>query len=184
MSATELELSQAPDGETDEQEREAFLRSFGDLPNSDEADQVGLDIIIDRYLERIAEREAEIARNAEISARRVEMIKQWERDANVSLERECRWLQQQIEGFSRQYDFGKKKTRALPHGEFGNRWQPERIEIIDPVAAVAFAKANGLEIKESVNKTPLHDHVKKTGIIPDGVEVVPGWDKFFVKAGL
>ncbi len=50
-------------------------------------------------------------------------------------------------------------------------------------AAVAFAKTHAMEIKESVNKTPLLEYFKATGEIPDGTEYVSSEDKFFLQAG-
>lgn len=168
--------------DTSEQEMEIFLRSVESplLPTED--DLTSIDTTVDYYFELIREREAEIARNSEVAARRAAIIEAWKVDANRPHQREIQWLLVTIEGLTRSYDYGKKRTRSLPHGEFGLRRQPESINIVDMPAAVAFAKANDLEIKESVLKTPLHDYLERTGVIPDGVELVAAYDKFFARA--
>lgn len=150
-----------------------------DLPT----DRVGLDQHIDRLLAKLAEREAEIATNDAIAKRRIDDIEAWRRQQNETHEREAQWIRQQVAAIAKRYDFGKRKSRDLPSGTFGHRWRPETIEIVDEAAAVAFAEANGLEIKKSVNKTPLVSHLKETDIVPDGCKIVPGEDSFFVTVG-
>ncbi len=169
----------------EELDREAFLRSLDTVPVSEDLDNpVNTDVVLDHYLEHLARREAEIEQNRAVAERRIDMIRLWERDANASNERECAWLRHVIETIARGYDFGKKKSRALPSGTFGYRARPATLEILDMPAAVAFAEANKLEIKKSVNKTPLLDYFKAhKGIIPDGCEYVAGADVFFVKTG-
>jgi hypothetical protein len=170
--------------DTSEQEMEMFLRSVDpELPITDPADdsQATLDLVIDRYFEMIAERDAKIAVNAEIARRKIEMIQKWEQDANGAFERENQWLWNTIRGLTRSYDYGKKKSRTLPHGEFGNRWQGPTIEIVDMDKAVAFAESKGLEIKKTVNKTPLLKHLEATKEMPAGCVPVPGEDRFFAK---
>lgn len=170
---------------TEEQEREAFLQALDTFPLTEDLDDpINTDVALDHYLEQLGQREQEIARNHEIAERRHAMIAAWEREANGSLERECQWLRQQIEAWGRPYDFGSKKSRALPHGSFGYRSTPAKVEITDMEAAVAFAEAEGLEVKKTVGKKPLMDYIKDhQGIIPDGCEHVDGSESFFVKTG-
>lgn len=170
----------APDWIIEEdREREAFIRSLDTFPVSDDATTT--DVVLDHYLEQLREREAEIARNREVAERRKAMIDQWLSDALAGHEREAKWLRQQIEAFARDYDFGRRKSRSLPHGTIGYRARPDTLEIVDPAAALAFAKAYGLETKETVNKTPLLQYFKAGGVVPDGCEYVEGAETFYVR---
>ena len=179
---TEIMATNVDEATTDEQDdgREAFLQSL-EL-ESGHADQVGLDVYIDHLGERLREREDEIARTREIAQRRIEMIQSWANHATAQVERECVWIRLQIEANAQFYDFGKKKSRELPHVTFGYRARPATLNVVDMPAAVAFAEAHELEIKKTVNKTPLVGYFKTHGgIIPDGCEYVDGSDDFFVK---
>ena len=165
MSAAEGNLVSyiQPAASEEEGEREAFLRTLDEeLPIEDAGDdsRVTLDLVIDRYFE---------------------MIQKWEQDANASYARENQWLHITILGFARSYDFPKGKTRKLPHGEFGKRWQGPTIEIVDMDKAVAFAEENGLEIKKTVGKTPLLKHMEATKKLPPGCAPVPGEDRIFAR---
>lgn len=168
--------------DVEEMQREAFLRSL-DVPEFDES-QTSIDVAIDRYLEALAERERAIQENGDVADRRKAMIDAWLADANRGHEREVRWLRHLIASLAEGYDFGKKKSRSLPSGTFGYRSKPATLEIVDMDAAVAFAEAHGLEVKRSVNKTPLLNHMKETGTVPDGTEYVDGSETFFVKAAV
>lgn len=185
MSAEALAAADDDWERQQEQEREAFFRSLdlGFAVAEDIDDPVNTDVAVDFYLERLVEREAEIARNGEIAARRKAMIDAWLQEANAQHEREAAWLRLQIEAFARTYDFGKKKSRSLPHGTFGFRTRAGTLEIQDMPAAVAFAEANELEVKKTVNKTPLLAHFKATGEIPDGCEYVEGGESVYIKPG-
>lgn len=182
MNAPELDFDTVVSEE--EREREAFLRTLDTFGVSDDLDDpVNTDVVIDHYLAALADREAEMARNAQVFTRRVAMLEGWLKDVNASAEREAKWLRQQIEAFARDYDFGKKKSRALPHGTIGYRASRETLEITDMDAAAAFAVERGLETKVAVNKTPLLECFRKDGIVPDGCEYVAGGDHFYIRVG-
>lgn len=163
-------------------EREAYLASLDPVPSGEYgASAAELDARIDVYLAKLGELETEIARNAEIADRRVQMIRAWEAEANGRLDREAGWLRQAVASLAEGYDYGKKKSRALPHGTFGVRQGRDTLEIRDQAAAVAFAQANGLPVVTSVGKTPLMEHLKATGEVPDGCELRAATSVFFVQ---
>lgn len=168
---------------TEEQLREAFLRTLDTVPGFNESDPASIDAVLDVYLEALAGREREMQRNAEVADRRKAMIDLWLADANRTHEREAAWLRHMIETIAAQYDFGKKKSRTLPAGTFGYRSKPATLEIVDMAAAVAFAEAHQLEVKRTVGKTPLLQAFKASGIVPDGTEYVEGSESFYVKVG-
>ena len=187
--AVSFELAPAPDaaaGPVQDFEREAFFREVDVFPApADVDDPVGVDTALDHYLQLLFDREQEMQRNREIAERRHAMIEAWEQDVNGSLKRECRWLKLEIEALAAGYDFGTKRSRALPHGSFGYRRGADRIEIAEPARAIAWAEGNGLEseVKKSIGKTPLLKHLKATGELPDGCEFIEGSDAFFIKSG-
>lgn len=171
---------------TDEQERETFLQSLDlDVPifSHELGNRPQLDTFLDRYLEALAERERTIAENRRVADARKAMIDRWLQSENARIEREASWLTRQIEAFAFDYDYGKKKSRSLPHGTFGIRRSPDRLEIVDESAAVDYAVDCGLQeaIKYSILKTPLLKHLKATGEIPDGCELREGVESFYVK---
>jgi len=148
----------------------------------------------DYLLEKMREEQAALRHLADFTERRVDMIRQHADIEGQKIQRRLDYLESKLrmcvpydpDAFVSQYG---KKSIKLPHGTIGYRSSKETVEIRDKDAALAFAKANGLDIKvtETVNKTPLLDYVKATGDVPDpdvcGFELVPGSDDFFVKAG-
>lgn len=181
-TAVDLQTFDRAAWEREEAERAEFFAALEEGFGDDDS-RAGLDTRLDFLLQKMADRALAIANNDEVADRRIAMIEGWRRQQNATIEREIGWLRLHFEALSDGYDFGAKKSRALPHGTFGFRKKGDTLEIIDMPAAVTFAEANGLEIKRSVNKTPLLEHFRKTGEIPDGTEFVPGGDAFFVKAG-
>lgn len=167
-------------------EEEAFFQAL-DLEVPVFSDELGnrpqLDTFIDHYLEALAERERTIAENRRVADARKAMIEQWLQSENTRIEREAFWLTRQIEAFAAEYDYGKKKSRNLPHGTFGVRRSPDRLEVNDEAAALEYAATHGIAgaIKRSILKTPLLKHLKETGDIPDGCELLEGTDTFYVK---
>lgn len=179
MIAGNLIAHAPPPPDPEAEERAAFYAEIeAEVPETE-----ALDVRLDYLLSRIGDLKAEIAGNNEVADRRVAMIEGWRAQANGSLERRAWWIQLQIEALADGYDYRGKKSRSLPAGSFGFRKKSDTLEIVDMPTAVAFAEANSLEIKRSVNKTPLLIHFKATGEIPAGTEFVPGGDEFFVRAG-
>ena len=84
-----------------------------------------------------------------------------------------------LEGINRQSG-GRKKSIGLPSG---------RIQLIQPKDAyiwekedtiLEWAKKNlpgAVQIKETIKKPEIKEHVKKTGEIPDGLKIEPGSEK-------
>lgn len=143
-----------------------------------------LDASMDRYLEALGRREAEIARNEAVADLRKKEIDWWCEHENARMEREARWLRHVLEVMGKAYDFGAKKSRNLPHGVFGFRRGKDRINVLDMALAVEAAEAAGLPIKKEVGKTELLELVKSTGEVPAGVELVSGEDAFYAKASV
>lgn len=174
--------------EEDEQE---FLASFLSKAHADAAvtDKTDTDIRVDWLLEKLGKRQAQIAQNNAIAEARKLQVEDWRQAENAKIERSISWIEYQIrellppDGESFQEAYGQK-SRALPFGRVGFRQNPARVEVFDEDRALAWAKLHKLDIKikESVSKTDLKKAAEHTQDPPDGFEVVPGLEEFYVKA--
>lgn len=146
----------------------------------------------DYLLERLAREHALMERTRGAAKLRIEMIKANEAEELRKIENRCGWLEAKIrthmpgDGARFKAVYGKKSV-AMASGEVGFRLHPASVEITDPQKALAYAKANGLEVKvtETVNRTPLKEHVirdlDRCEPIPetDGFKFVPARDEFY-----
>lgn len=147
---------------------------------------------VDYLLEKIAEEHAKASAVAEFTTRRMQMVRDHGEREIGQHHRNVRYLESKIRaavpstGRGMQEVFGKKSL-TLPHGTVGYRASSETIVVEDPAKALAWAKAEGLEItvKESVGKTPLHAYIQRTGLIPEleecGFRLEPGGERWYVK---
>jgi hypothetical protein len=149
----------------------------GDVP----ADPVELDRWIDWRLRRIAQERAQMERNTDIARAEIERYTRWLDEANATHANSIAWLEGQVEQAARGYDFGKKKSRRLPHGTFGYRQAGGRATIMDMAAAVAFARQHDVPVKESVSTAELKAFIESTGAELPFVEIEPKQDHFYVK---
>src|SRR5690606_33010928 len=85
----------------DADDREHYLRSLDpELVIDEDLDNPAtVDVAIDRCIEKLAEQQAEAARNSDVAARRIDMIRACEQDVNGRLERQSGWLLHQIEAW-------------------------------------------------------------------------------------
>jgi phage host-nuclease inhibitor protein Gam len=155
-------------------------------------DRARVDTMLDTALQKLGELDAEISTAEEIADQRkrdtLERIERWLAGETAPLRRQRDFLARQIEAIARQYDFGGKKSRSLPHGKFGRRRSGDKIEITDMPAALAFAERMGVEVKvvREVQRTPIKDFLSAhPGFKPNpeehGFTVVPGTDNFYVE---
>lgn len=161
------------------------------LPDGD--DLTGAELRVDYLLEKLAAEHERIIGVEAFTKRRVEMVLAHKATELAKLAKRVEWLESKIRehmpldsvGFKKQYG---AKSHRLPHGQIGYRSSRATVDIVDPVRALEFAKARGLEISvtERVNKTPLLDYVRETGDYPDdaGFTVVEPSDEFFVSPDL
>lgn len=150
---------------------------------------------VDYLLERLSSEHARIERVRGAAKLRIEMIRANEAEELRKLEGRVAWLEQKIrdhvpgDGARFKAVYGKKSL-SMAAGEVGFKQHPASIEITNPARALGYAKEHGLEIKvtESVNKTPLKEHVIRTGIEPDaetdGFAFIPARDEFFASPRL
>jgi hypothetical protein len=79
---------------------------------------------------------------------------------------------------------GRRRTIALPGGQVGLRAVPLRVLIRDEELVMKWAKQacpTAVVTSERLLKTPVVQHVERTGEIPAGIEIVPPHDEFFVR---
>ena len=160
------------------------------MPKGD--DLTAAELRADYLLEKQTEAEAQLAHLRDFTARRIAMIADHGAAEAAKIEGRIGYLSSKLrvlvpmdaEKFTATYG---KKSLNLPHGKLGFRAVQPTVEIHDAGKALAFAKANGLDVtvKESVGKKPLIQYVKTSGALPDemeaGFEWVDGYDAFFAK---
>lgn len=155
-----------------------------DMPPS----RIEQDLWIDRRLRALAMIEAEIEHNNAVAKARVEEIEAWVAGENAPLERQKKFLEEQLMLAARTYPYAGKKSRRFPSGgELGSRHVPECIVITDEAEALAYAKAHpglavDVKVKESIGLKSLLDFYRSTDVIPPGCDLVPAEERYFVKA--
>ena len=90
------------------------------------------------------------------------------------------WARQQV---AQQHD--GRRSVSLPAGKVGFRIEPTRLAITDETKLLAWCRANlpsAIRVIESVPKTPLMEHIKLTGEVPDGAEIQGGGERFHITA--
>lgn len=150
---------------------------------------------VDYLMEKLSEEAKRAEHVADFTARRVQMVCDHAEVETAKIRKRMAWLESRIrehlplDAASFKKTYGAKSHR-LPSGQVGYRASRATVEIVDPTKALAFAKAEGLEVKvtEVVNKTPLLEHVMRSGAEPDperdGFAFVPPVDSFFVSPDL
>lgn len=187
---TEYEvLHIVPTPTTDPSEQDCDLLAWleeQDVLNGETFDpeQAARDGYIDHLLALMADLDAEHAADSALAERRIEertrVIREWAAAQAERYQRRRDYLEQQLRVLAAHVDMRGKRSRTFPHGKVGLRKKQDTLEILDMQAAVAFAERAGLEVKKSVNKTPLLDLLKRTGEIADGCDLVPGGDEIYV----
>lgn len=88
------------------------------------------------------------------------------------------WARSQI---AAQHD--GRTSVSLPAGMIGLRTQPVKLAVADEPRLLAWCAANlptAIKIVQTVQKTPLKEHLAATGECPDGTELVGGEQRFYV----
>jgi hypothetical protein len=171
-----------PTAITDELVDELLAEQFGRPPEDAARDAVVAGAQIDRYLEHLARVQKAFREQQEIAAARKADIDAWLAEAQAAADRSVGWLIGSIRSLESALNYGGKRSVRLPKGTVGYRAGAEGIDITDAPAALAFAVVAGIaRMEPKVGKTELYAHFKTTGEIPDGCEVRPAADKFYVE---
>jgi hypothetical protein len=162
-----------------------------DAPIVIEADeQAALDAAASWALRRKGECMAEYDRYSDALQREIQMLTARYAEITGPLLTRSQQFDRLLLSIAAQADFGKKKSRRVGCGEYGRRWVPERIEIVDEDALEAaliesrpdlvratvklpLARARELQLGVSqtdVPKAAIDEYVKSTGNLPAGCE--------------
>lgn len=184
----ELAPDSIPPGDWDDVDPDYREEVCNELPVAFE-DRLAAEKLLKRYHHLNAEeREAvqfvddEIARLDEqreaLTARRAELLK--------PIQRKREWLDSfrpLLESWAREaLTYAKARSIKLTYGAVKFRKSPDRLEVTDEAAALFWARDYRPEaIRESINKSDLKAHIKETGEVVPGVELVAGEDTFSIE---
>lgn len=133
---------------------------------------------LDLILVEIKKLEEQIEKNFDTAAQEREIIKTWALERNTMLSSRIEWLSKKMELYLKEENL---KTLDLPNGVIRIRKQPEKVIIVDEEKFFKRATNAVLNIiPESIKPDLLKIKawIKRTGRIPDGVEVINGEEKF------
>lgn len=143
----------------------------------------------DYFLELVGELDAEDARDEHVARLRIAHIEHWLTIQRGRREKRRVWLSEQLEALAAAIDFGRKKSRDLPHGVLGYRAKRATVEITDTALARTWAEQHcPAAVKErtssSLTKTEIIELVKTSGIHLDpattGMRFVDDRDEFYI----
>lgn len=130
------------------------------------------------------------AANHRLHVEEIQRADRWLARVNSPLDTREAWLIGMLEAVAPFVGlFGKAKSRDLPHGRLGWRTKPERIEVEDAAAALAWAKGiRGITVK-SVETVSVQDlsrawkegRVGDPSFVPPGCKVVDASETFYVE---
>lgn len=172
-------------------EEEAFLKAVGlDGPPGSKNETAEVDAYLDRLLQRIGELEAQEAESRKAAKLRKAMVEAWLVDETMGIGSQRTYLEGQVRAIAETwYPFPKgKKSRSLPHGNFGFRKAPDTVEITDQGLAIPWAEENDVTVKvtKEVQKTPVKKYIAEMGVLPDpekdGIIFHEGRDQFSLSA--
>lgn len=175
-----------------EQEEWDELASIGIVLQGPTSD-AQLDAAASEICRRLGDAEADRARFVEAEKAEVERIKMRYAALREPVDRRIGQLEELGREVARRADFGKKKSRTVGYGSYGRKLKKERVEIVDPAAALEFARAQKIEgaIKTETVEKPVHkvlepvvmEYIRKhEGEVPAGFEHIDESDEPWVKA--
>ena len=133
---------------------------------------------IDLLLIEIRKLEEEIEKNFDTAAQEREIIKNWALERNSMFNSRTEWLTKRLERFLKEENL---KTLDLPNGILRIRKQTDKVTIVDEEKFYKNATSAILNIIPETAKPDLlkiKAWIKKTGRVPDGVEVTSSEEKF------
>jgi hypothetical protein len=133
---------------------------------------------LDLILIEIRKLEEQIEKNFDTAAQERQIIKDWALDRNSMLQSRIEWLSKKLELYLIEE---KLKTVDLPNGIIRIRKQPEKVIIVDEEKFFKKATSALLNIIPESAKPDLlkiKAWIKRTGKIPDGVDVSQQDEKF------
>ncbi|MBT8386035.1 MAG: host-nuclease inhibitor Gam family protein [Ignavibacteria bacterium] len=157
-------------------EEKSFLDEL--LEKAEKKEQQLLESHLDLILIEIRKLEEQIEKNFDTAAQEREIIKNWALERNSLLSGRIEWLSKKLELFLKEE---KLKTLDLPNGIIRIRKKSEKVLVVDEEKFFKNATSQLLNIIPETSKPDLlkiRTWIKRTGRIPDGVEVSTQEDKF------
>jgi len=141
----------------------------------------------DWAISRILDAEARIARRAELASTLHERIDQWLTKASAADNDTIAYMTMLLRPYAETEIARQHRSRSLmlPSGTIQLRRLPDRLEIIDPEAAMAWASEHhpdAIIVKKELSRTILKTLILKDGEAIPGIEASLGNDEIYVKA--
>ncbi|MFN0157076.1 MAG: host-nuclease inhibitor Gam family protein [Bacteroidota bacterium] len=133
----------------------------------------------DQLLMAVKVLEGQLADVNRLADDEIQIIEQYRTSEAERVQKKMRWLLWNLEQFMRSTDV---KTLTLPHGVLKLRLGRDKVDVTD-LNTFLNDPSNQQFLKlvpESYqpNLTTLHDYIKKTGHLPEGVNLIPAEVKF------
>lgn len=172
---------------TEEEELAELARLIGQpvMPPSES------DAWASELLGRMAAAQRDLARYDAACRREVMRIETRYDTLKENVEARIELLERAICALAERADFGKVKSRKVGNGSYGRRTVPARVEVMDAVALVEWAKLSSddrvrgmIVVKEHVPAVEATAYFRETGEVPDGCVGVLATEKPFAKPEL
>ena len=160
-------------------EEKSFIDEL--IEKAEEKEQKLLQSHLDLILIEIRKLEEQIEKNFDTAAQEREIIKNWALERNSLPSGRIEWLSKKLELFLKEE---KLKTLDLPNGIIRIRKKSEKVLVVDEEKFFKNATSQLLNIIPESAKPDLlkiRAWMKRTGRVPDGVEVTNGEEKFSYK---
>jgi len=112
-------------------------------------------------------------------------VAKWEEEANGPDFATIAFMQSKLEPYIADSLQGEKRRSVkLPSGTAGFRASPDRVEVEDEAAALAWCEANlpaAVKTKKYLSLTEIKASLKAGGAMPEAVRLVGGETRFYVK---
>lgn len=172
--------------------QEDTIQSLGEVLIGEAIEPVPSNIIemdgwFDRQLRKLGDIAREQERNEAVAAAQVKEIVEWRDEENAVLENKADYIRARIQEAMLGYDFGDKKSRRLPHGEFGRKKIPAKLIVDNPELVLSLAgtalpeEVRRVKTTIEVDKNVLNEVWASTGMDIIGTHVEPESEKVIIK---
>ena len=142
-----------------------------ELPTAEDEEQA------QRYLRAFAYYERERDRVTALFETEIERLTNRMHVEEAKLERRLEFLTASLKRF---YEASGAKRVVLAHGTLSQRQQPERVVFEDEAAFVATAPEKFVVRVTNPDRNAIKQHIKETGELPEGVDLVRNEPKFTI----
>jgi phage host-nuclease inhibitor protein Gam len=133
----------------------------------------------DQMLAAVEKIETQMNDVIELAEEEIQLIEDYRKSELEKLEKKCSWLAWNLETYIRSTG---DKTITLPHGQIKLRQGRQKVQVIDMDKFLRAGERLNLLRKIPESYEPdlqaIYQHIKLTGEIPPGVDVISGETKF------